>query len=411
MKDIQWSFISLAISSLSHLLLRIVLGKELGPQGLGVYTLVFTIYMFGMQFSGFGIGSALTKYVAQFTDDENRIKDYISAGLSGSLITGTIMAILFYLSADLIAISIFDIPEMGPYLKYVAFCLPFIAIEKMVLGTLVGLRRMRLYALINIFQNAFIFILSVHLVANIGVRGAILGLVIPTILTGLASFFFIKGICTGLSFSEKFREVAWFGFYYVLSNTIGMINTQVDSLMVGHFLDAENVGIYAVAVLLTQSITLIPNSVHTVIEPSVAYHYGRSDYKRTTDLIKKTMLKTFLIILSIAVILTILGRPLITILFTEQFISAYTPMLILLAGYAIYSTVHSVDCTLPAIGKVNIVYKISLSCAICNILLNFVLIPEYGIYGAALATTITIILMSLLKFYFIRLYVLKKELN
>ena len=36
-KDIQWSFISLAIASFANLLLRIVLGKKLGPSGLGLY--------------------------------------------------------------------------------------------------------------------------------------------------------------------------------------------------------------------------------------------------------------------------------------------------------------------------------------------------------------------------------------
>ena len=74
MQDVQWAFISLAISSLVHFLLRVVLGRELGASGLGLYTLVFTIYMFGMQFAAFGIGAALTKYVAEHNENGKKNK-------------------------------------------------------------------------------------------------------------------------------------------------------------------------------------------------------------------------------------------------------------------------------------------------------------------------------------------------
>ena len=65
-RDVQWAFISLAISSLVYFLLRVVLGKELGASGLGLYTLVLTVYLFGMQFAIFGMGAAVRKYVAEY---------------------------------------------------------------------------------------------------------------------------------------------------------------------------------------------------------------------------------------------------------------------------------------------------------------------------------------------------------
>ncbi|WP_094227387.1 flippase [Methanolobus psychrotolerans] len=410
MRDVQWSFISLATASLSHLLLRIVLGRELGPEGLGVYTLVFTIYLFGMQFAGFGIGSALTKYVAEFSDESSKVKEYVSAGFSSSIITGVMMAIVLYLVSDFIAMSVFHIPEMGDFLKFVSFCLPFIAIQKMVLGALVGLRKMKLYALINIIQNTFIFLLSIYLVLvlNADVRGAVFGFVIPTIIISIISAFFIKDLykITYLSFTDKFKDVAWFGFYFVLANSIGMINTQIDSLMVGHLMDATSVGIYAVAIIIIHGITLIPNSVHTAIAPPIAYHYGKGEYEKTINLIRQTMLKVFIVIFVIALVLAFFGETLIVLLFTNDFIFAYSPLLVLLIGYSIYSPVHSVDCTLLSIGKVNVIYKIALICAICNIIFNILLIPKYGILGASLATSMSIILLSILKLYFIKKYVL-----
>ena len=134
MRDVQWSFISLATASLSHLLLRIVLGKELGPSGLGLYTLVFTIYIFGMHFAAFGIGVALTKYLAEFDDNLLRIKGFVSCGHFGSIISGSMMGVLMYLLSGIIAIQFFHSPGMVDLLKITAFCFPFIAMQKAVIG-------------------------------------------------------------------------------------------------------------------------------------------------------------------------------------------------------------------------------------------------------------------------------------
>lgn len=415
LKDVQWSFVSLATASLSHLLLRIVLGRELGPDGLGIYTLVFTIYLFGMQFAAFGIGSALIKYVAEFSDEKHLVKEYFSSGLLGALVIGTLIAILLYIISDFVAVSIFHVQEMGDYLKYVSFCLPFIAIQKIVLGTLVGLRKMKIDALINIIQNTFIFALSVYLVLflDTNVKGAVLGFVVPTIFVSLLSIFFVKEnfLIPSHIFIDTFREIIWFGFYFVLGNSIAMVNTQIDSLMVGHFLDTTNVGIYAVAAIIVQGISLIPNSVHKAVAPSIAYQYGKSEYSGTINLIEKTMFRVFVIVLLISLVLVIFGKSLILLLFTSDFIYSYSPLLILMVGYLIYAPVHSVDCALLSIGKVNIIYKIALFCGFLNILCNVILIPKYGINGAALATTISIILLCMLKLYFIKKYVLDLKTN
>lgn len=403
--DVQWSFISLATASLSHLLLRIVLGRELGPSGLGVYTLVFTMYMFGMQFAGFGIGSALTKYVAEFRDDNQKVREYISSGMTGSLISGFIITIMLYLVSDFIAISIFHISEMSELLKIIAFCLPFIAIQKMVLGTLNGLRRMKSYAIINIIQNVFVLVLSVYfvLILNTDVKGAVLGLTIPTIITSLFSIIFIKNFVSTLSFSftKSFQDVTWFGFYFVLANSIGMINTQVDSMMIGHFLDAKNVGYYSVATIVINGIILIPNSVHAAVAPTIAYFYGKSEYEKTTKFIQRIVLYVTVVIIIISISIALFGKALIMLLFKNEFILAYSPLLILLIGYTIYSPIHSVDCALLSIGKVNILYKISLFCTIFNIIFNVLLISKYGILGAALSTSMSIIILSIFKLYFI----------
>lgn len=411
MRDVQWAFIGLAISSLVHFLLRVVLGRELGASGLGLYTLVFTIYMFGMQFAAFGIGAALTKYVAEHNENAKKIREFVSSGLIGSFSSGLIMGVLMYLSSNVIAINIFHSPEMVHLLKMTAVCFPFIALQKTALGTLNGLRKMNYFALVNVIQNVSVFALSIILVISfeMNVTGAVLGFVAPTIFVSLFSLYFIKDFFEVPSklFNTISRELSWFGFYVVLTNSTVLILTQIDSLLIGYFMDDAEVGYYAVAVVLVQGITLLPGAIQRVTTPAIAAYHGKGEYESIRKLIKNTMLKTFLVTVFLSALLAVFGKFLIGFLFTEEFLPAYLPMLILLIGTAIHTLTISVGGALSSIGKVNIIFRISVLCALINITLNTILIPKFGIVGAASATSISLIITVAMVLTFLKRYIFR----
>ena len=408
MWDVQWSFVSIAISSLVHLLLRVALGRELGASGLGLYTLVFTIYMFGTQFAAFGIGTALTKYVAECDENLKKVEEFISSGLIGSLSSGLTLGIIIYLFSNGIA-NFFHNLEMAYLLKITAFCFPFIALQKTVLGTLNGLRKMNYFALLNIIQNVSIFALSIILVIlfKMGVTGAVFGFVFPTIVMGLLAPVFIKDFFKVPSklFNTVSRELSWFGFYVVLAGSMGILHTQIDCLLIGHFMGEMEVGYYAVAITLIQGITLLPSAIQKVTSPAIARYHGKKEYENIRRLIKKTMCKTFLITLFLSVLLAIFGRFLIDILFAEEFLSAYPPLLLLLIGYTVYAPIVSVGGTLSSIGKVNITFRIDTLCALINAILNIILIPKFGIIGAASATSMALIITVVVNLYFLKKYI------
>ena len=408
MIDIQWSFVSIATASLTHFLLRVLLGRELGPSGLGLYTLVFTIYMFGTQFATLGINSAMTKYIAEYHEDLSKIKEFVSSGILGSIVSGSLMGILLYLFSGVISTHLFHLPEMSNLLKLTALCFPFIAMQKTVIGALNGLRDMKWYAVLNIIQNLLMMAVSfaMVIVLEMEVTGAVLGFVIPTILVGLLSLIFTRNLFvkpTKLMITV-FKEISWFGFYVVLANSIGMINTQIDSLMIGHFMGETDVGYYAVAVMLVQGVTLLPQAVQAVTTPSIATYYGKGDFNNIQQLIKNTMLRISAVIGCISLILAIFGKFFIPLVFTEEFLPAYLPMLILLIGYSIYAAYVSIGGCLASVGKVQMLFRIDAICAGLNTLLNIVLIPRFGLPGAASATSIALVFTALTNLYYIRKY-------
>jgi O-antigen/teichoic acid export membrane protein len=396
MIDVQWSFISIFTASLAHFILRIVLGRELGPEGLGVYTLAFTIYLFGMQFAAFGIGSALTKYVAEFIDDHATIRKYVSSGMTSSIITGALMGIVFFLLAPYIAISFFKVPELEGLLQLTAICYPFIAIQKAVLGTLNGFRRMHLYAVLNIVQNVSVVVISLVLVLvfGLGVLGAVIGFVSVTILIGILCPLLIRehiGFDLSLWDIPVLRATTVFGFYVVLANSIGYLNSQINSIFIGYYLNPTEVGIFAVSMLLAQTLTLIPSAVQTVTNPVTANLHGKGDLEGVRRVFYSTLKKSFLISAGTAAFLAVCAPYIISFLFGEEFQASYVPLLILLPSFAIIGSFMAVGATLSSIGKVHIPFRIGAVCVVLDIILNILLIPSFGIIGAAIATTITLV--------------------
>lgn len=415
MKDFQWSLISILTASFAHLLLRIMLSKYLGASGLGTYTLVFTIYMFGMQFASFGIGSSLTQYIAEYHDNFSKIQEFVSSGVLGSIISGSLMGLFLYIFSNIISTQFFHNPIMANLLIFTAFCFPFIAMQKAVIGTLNGLKDMKSYAIINVTQNISVFIVTIVLVhsLNMNIKGAVLGFVIPTIIVSLFSLLFIRNLfkINKKITNKVIKDLLSFGFYIVLANSIGMIDTEISSLMIGHFMSETEVGYYAIAIIFIQGITLLPDAAQRVTTPLIATYYGKNDFEDIRRLVKETMVKTFFVIIFIDLLMVIFGRTLISIIFTEEFLPAYTPLLILLIGYSIYAPFVAVGTCLTSIGKVQVIFKISVLSAGLNLILNIILIPKFGLIGTASATSISLLFTTLVNMYLIKRYTYGKHLS
>ena len=361
--DVQWSFLSLCAPAFTYFILRIVFGKLLGVKDLGLYTLVFTIYLFGTQFAEFGIGTALTKYIAEYEGDIKKTRDFISVGLKSSVVSGLLMGTIFFLFSNLISIDFFHNPEMIYLLKIISLCFPFIAIQKAVLGTLNGFLKMKDFAFLSILQNFLTFIFSILLVIyfRMGIIGTVFGFVIPTIIVGSLSLLFVKDhlsayISNPIEILEKLLK---FGFYVILTNSTILIFLQIDSLMIGYFTNETKVGYYAVAVLIIQGITILPNAIQRINVPTIANSYSKREYNYIEKLMKEIVFKMFLITTILSILLIIFGKFFISLLFTADFLPAYSPLIILLVGYTIYAPVISIGGTFSeALEKSKLSFKL-----------------------------------------------------
>jgi len=405
-QDVGLSFVSLAVSQLVYFVLRIFLGRYLGPSELGLYTLSYTCYSFGVLLSAFGIGGALVKYVAESKEDAPRMGRLLFVGVVFSFLIGCVMWLALHVSAPWIAQRFFKMPELSGLLRIVAVSFPFIALQRATLGFLNGMRRMTLYAFVNVYQGVLTTVLTVALVVlGYGLEGAVVALVLPIILLSLFSLFATRQYLIRPGQSQSVGML-WmllkFGVPLVLGSSMYMIFENVDRVVLGHYTDEKTVGIYAAAALLSVIVTLIPTSIMYVTGPTIASHWGRGEHERIQDLVNRAMKYTALIIVPISFAGVLLSRDLIVIIFGETYVSATVPLQILLAGFILGGIFTSVGTALNMTGWVQMAFVIGGVQVVANAVLCTVLIPHFGMNGASVSTAVSLVFGTLLNLYFVQ---------
>jgi O-antigen/teichoic acid export membrane protein len=192
-----------------------------------------------------------------------------------------------------------------------------------------------------------------------------------------------------------YREILKRSAPMAVSAASFLLMQSLDILMLANFTNYELVAYYGSAVKLTMIIALVLASVNSVITPQIAELFSSGKFDVLKDRIKKGTRLIFIITFPMILVLAIVPS-LILGFFGENYISAREALWILLAGQAINSLCGSVGVYLNMTGKQRPFQRILVSALTLNIILNYFLIPKFGMEGAAIATSTSMILWNII---------------
>ena len=351
----------------------------------------------------------MAKYVAESMEDPVRKGQLLLVGVVSSFVIGCMMWLILHFSSPWIAERFFRIPDLSSLLQIVAFAFPFIALEKATLGFLNGMRRMGLYAFVNVAQNVLIMALTVALaLLGYGLEGAVVALVLPIVLLSLFSVVALHRQMnrpTRAQSARIFRILLRFGVFVVMGNGMYMLFYNVDRILLGRFIDDVAVGIYGTAAILSGLVTLIPSALQLVTGPTIASYWGRGESDNIQTLVNRTMKYTAILIVPISLAGIFLSRDLISLIFGEEYVSATASLQILLAGFIFGGIFTSVGTALAMTRWVHMGFALGAAQVVANVILGIVLIPHFGMSGASAATAASLTLGALLSLYFVQRFI------
>jgi O-antigen/teichoic acid export membrane protein len=205
----------------------------------------------------------------------------------------------------------------------------------------------------------------------------------------VALFYLTKRIIGNvhLRFNKSyFKDAFRYGTKVNLGNIIGFLHYRIDIFLINIFLNPINVGFYSIATALSEKIWLVSQSAGTVLFPKVSSETDEKRLKNFTPLICRNVL---LITTIGAILLFVLGHWVIILLYSEKYIDSVLPFKILLIGMITMSGWRILSNDLYGRGRPELNIYISLASVVLNIILNIFWIPNFGIAGAAWATSIS----------------------
>lgn len=255
---------------------------------------------------------------------------------------------------------------------------------------LTGLRRIIPLHIAGVCLDGMLFLMTLLLVAALQIGP--LGGVLASLATGVAGVvalgFLVRregGVFAPRWDREVMRATLGYGLRGHIGNVLQFFNYRLDVFIVNYFLGPADVGVYGVSVALAELLWYLPNAVGFVIFPKAASTKPQDMNLFTPRVFRITLGLTALG----GVGLALFAKPLIAFVYSSAFIGAYPAMLALLPGVVLLGSGKVLTNEIAGRGFPH--YN-SINAGVALVLtvgLDIVLIPRYGIMGAAVASTIS----------------------
>lgn len=375
-----------------------------GAEVYGRFSLAQTILQFLILLFSLGLLPATVKLTSDTRFfDQGPKNQYLAHTVKWLLLSALICGGLMYLISEVLAVHLFKDIGMVPYLEYVSY-LVLLAIFHSFFSEYLRARSRFIGYGLSMYVMPYVLFLGLLLLFKTyqpsGESSILSWLLSLSILTLVLVFFFPwKNLRSDTPYSSK--ALFKLSFPMMFSAAFIFLSNWTDIFMLGALVSKQEVGIYNAAYKLAILALVVINAVNTVLAPKIAALHGENNLSAIkTEVLSATRLITY-VTLPIVLALILLRRPLLC-LFGDEFVAGETALMIISIGLLLNAMSGSVGQLLNMTQHQNELKRFTIISVVVNIILNYVLIKQMGIVGAAIASLLSTLLLNVLCLVFIK---------
>ena len=397
------NFVGKIIGGLLHFTYLVIAARMLGDEAFGIFMLALTVAAVTGALGRAGLEMAVIKFVSKFFESADEEAAAVAIRKSLKIAAGASMVLavaLFFLSYPL-ATKVFDKQMLSDVLRILAISLPFNAVMIISLAATQGFQVMKysVYGqnLIQPFLNTILLVLLVF--GGFGLRGAAFAQVISIVITCMISCYFLVSMFPrAVRFSEGESHVPGLLKYSFALAPVVLFNLMLmwtDTLVLGYYKSSAEVGIYNSAMRTAMINTLIVSSFSAIFAPMASDLHGRAEMGRLDALFKVVTKWTYSLSFALFLLIILLPAEIMSI-FGEGFESGANALVVLAIAQIVNTGTGVSGVILVMAEKERLMFYNALGAFLLNACLNYILIPPFGIAGAACATAGTIIAVNII---------------
>ena len=387
---VAWTFATRVLMIVNSVAAGIIVAHWLGAKGVGELAVINVAVTTVVQICSFGLPSANTYFIAQ---DQQQLRTAAVNSLIFALFAGSVLALGLNFVAEMRPAWFGDVS--ANLIRIASVSIPSQLITLIGLNILLAVGKILPFNLLDLVGQSFVLINAV--VALVFLRRGLATLVIlNTAAAWLVSLFVVVLIVVA---ARKFARSQWrpnasllarmirYGIKFHISILAGAIIFRADLLVVNHFRGPAEAGVYSVATQFGMLLMLLPGVIATILFPRVTAEQDARG-ETTAQVTRYTALVTFICCLAAVPFSFVL--PLV---YGSEFADATRLLLILLPGVYLVGLESVMVQHFNALGLPRIIPVYWIVTLVVNLILVFALVPRLGAQGAAIASTISYVLI------------------
>lgn len=376
-----------------NLLGQVLIIRSLTPATFGNVALAYTVATAVGSLAMFGIKDGVTRQMSAAGDEE--AASIVRAGLLITAITGIIGAAMLYAGRGKIA-DVMSEPSLSSLLVLFAVFVLFKPIAETLFGVLRAFGSSRVAILTrNIVPRIVgLGVFGVGILLLDEITAAILYWVsIPLVMISVSGYFISRrlgawNLVRRKVSGSRVRELFVFSGPLAIGTVVFIFLGSLDILMLGYFGDSAQVGLYRSISPLQQSSTFILGSFTFLFLPLATEFFEERQFDDLNELYTVSTKWISALTLPIVLTLGLFPASVISAFFGESYVPAAPALTILVLGLYTRALVGLNGDMVRAIDRPEIELYTAVGGLGANAVLNVLLIPRYGIVGAAVATVI-----------------------
>jgi len=383
-RDVFYTFSTEIFAIAGNFFVGIVLARTLSPADRGIMVLVMTLPWMVISFASLGLPQANIYLVGRKKRDARVV---LGNALVLAVILGVLLVVvLTEMKETLLGTALKSMPpEYWPLLMVLV---PTFLVDVMLLSVLRARQRFDLFNLRRLATPILMLAgFIVALVLSGGGLGAAVGAYVAvTVLTAILSLVLTgREVPLTLTFNRRLTgEALRFGLKSYIQNLVGRLNYRLDVYLLAFFLTPEQVAFYGVATSLAEVAWYIPNSVGMVLFPRLSNAPVEAIHQITAKVSRNTLALTGLIVAGLLAVSWLF----VPLVYGPVYRATIPPLLILLPGVMSMAIYKVLTRNFTSRNKQQLSILASGVALTLNFGLDWVLIPLWGVVGAAVASTV-----------------------
>jgi len=379
--------------------------RDFGADVWGLFTLSITILQLTAIIGRLGMDTAMLRLVAEYSAifKLNLVKKFYIRALIIVILVSLLLSIILFFLSQYISLKIFHKSYFLNYLKLISVSIIFFVCLFINRECIRGLKYIKQYMFLGyvgvpLLSSLLFIILKRFIWGNyFPTIVYILSIVIISLLSFILwiRFYLLKSkeLISKSRVNEISNEIPKKLFLFLiklslpmlLSSSLFFVMQWTDTIMLGILRAEKEVGIYNVALKVSTLTSITLFAINSIAAPKFAELWGRGDFRKLEKVVRQSTRLIFWSSLPILIVFMLFPSFILSF-FGEEFRTGSIALIILTFGQFINAISGSVGYLLQMTGQQKVFKNIILIAVILNITLNFLLIPKFGINGAAIAS-------------------------